>query len=122
MGHFAKIQNGVVTKVIVADSDFFDSFVDDSPGQWVETSYSARAGINYGKDGKPDGGVAFRKNYAGIGYSYDSQRDAFIPPKPFASWLLDESSCTWEAPVPMPSGGAHAWDEEAVSWKELSDV
>ena len=82
MGHFAKVNNGVVEQVIVAEPEFFDTFVDSSPGQWIQTSYNTRGGVHYGQDGQPDGGVALRKNYAGIGFSYDAQRDAFIPPKP----------------------------------------
>ena len=117
MGHFAKVQNNVVTKVIVAEPEFFESFVDDSPGQWIQTSYNTRGGIHYGQDGQPDGGVALRKNYAGIGYTYDSDRDAFIPPQPFASWTLNEDTCLWEPPVPMPDdGNAYTWNEETTSW------
>lgn len=120
MGHFAKIQNGVVTKVIVAEPEFFESFVDDSPGQWIQTSYNTRGGVHYGQDGQPDGGVALRKNYAGIGYTYDSDRDAFIPPKPFDSWTLNEDSCLWEPPVSMPDdGNAYTWNEETTSWDQV---
>ena len=93
MAHFAKVQNGIVTQVIVAEPEFFSSFVDSSPGEWVQTSYNTRGGIHYNPEtGEPseDQSKALRKNYAGIGYAYDKQRDAFIPPKPFASWVLDE--------------------------------
>ena len=82
MGHFAKVLDGKVTQVIVAELEFFDTFVDTSPGTWLQTSYNTRGGIHYGQDGQPDGGVALRGNYAGIGYSYDPIDDAFIAPMP----------------------------------------
>lgn len=114
MAHFAKVLNGQVVQVIVADPEFFETFVDSSPGEWIQTSYNTRGGIHSG------GGAPLRKNFAGIGYSYDPQRDAFIPPKPFPSWLLNEESCLWEAPVPMPAdGGRYAWDESAQAWASL---
>jgi len=121
MGHFAKVQNGVVTKVIVAEPEFFESFVDDSPGKWIQTSYNTRGGVHYGQDGQPDGGVALRKNYAGIGYTYDQDRDAFIPPQPFDSWTLNEDSCLWEPPVPMPDDGKfYQWKEADQMWEEIT--
>jgi len=118
MAHFAKVQDGIVTQVIVAEPEFFNTFVDSSPGEWIQTSYNTRGGIHYGPNSnEADGGVALRKNYAGIGFTYDKDRDAFIPPKPYASWTLDEASCLWEAPVPMPEdGNEYAWNEEAQSW------
>ena len=123
MAHFAKIQNGKVTKVIVAEPEFFDTFVDDSPGQWLQTSYNTRGGIHYDPEtGEPDDGEALRKNYAGIGYTYDPTRDAFIPPQPYASWVLDEDSCLWEAPVTKPDDGqVYTWNEETTSWNLLGD-
>lgn len=122
MAHFAKVQDGIVTQVIVAEPEFFDTFVDSSPGEWIQTSYNTRGGVHYAPNSnEPDGGVALRKNYAGIGFTYDKDRDAFIPPQPYASWTLDESSCLWEAPVPMPAdNNAYAWNEETQSW-ELID-
>lgn len=118
MAHFAKIQDGIVTQVIVAEPEFFNTFVDSSPGEWIQTSYNTRGGVHYGpNNNEPDGGIALRKNYAGIGFAYDADRDAFIPPKPYASWTLDEASCLWEAPVPMPAdNNAYAWNEETQSW------
>lgn len=111
MGHFAKVVGGVVQQVIVADPEFFESFVDSTPGQWLQTSYNTRGGVH------EFGGTPLRKNYAGVGFTYDAQRDAFIPPKPFPSWLLNEESCLWEAPVPMPDDGAiYWWDEAAQVW------
>lgn len=125
MGHFAKVQDGVVTQVIVAEPDFFDTFVDSSPGQWIQTSYNTRGGVHYQPDSNTpseDQTKALRKNYAGIGYTYDAARDAFIPPKPHASWVLDEDSCHWEAPVAMPSDGkTYRWDEDAGNWVEVAD-
>ena len=112
MAHFARIENGLVTKVIVAEQDF----VDGQDGQWVQTSYNTRAGIHYAPNSNdPDEGIALRKNFAGIGYAYDEQRDAFIPPKPFPSWLLDEPTCTWEAPILRPEGD-YWWNEEIQAW------
>lgn len=123
MAHFAKVNNGVVEQVIVAEPEFFDTFVDSSPGQWIQTSYNTRGGVHYNPDtGEPsaDQSKSLRKNYAGIGYSYDAQRDAFIPPKPYASWLLDDQTCLWNAPVPYPTDGKrYQWDEETTSWIEI---
>ena len=89
MAHFAKVQDGVVVQVIVAEPEFFESFVDTSPGEWIQTSYNTRGGVHL------NGGEPLRKNYAGIGFTYDRERDAFIPPKPEGSWNLDEESCLW---------------------------
>ena len=118
MAHFAKVQNNIVTKVIVAEPEFFDTFVDDSPGQWLQTSYNTRGGIHYAPNSNdPDGGIALRKNYAGIGYTYDSDRDAFIEPQPFASWTLNEETCQWEPPTPQPDDGQkYVWNEETQVW------
>ena len=117
MSHFAKVVDGIVSQVIVAEPEFFDTFVDSSPGEWVQTSYNTRGGVHYGPDGQPDGGEALRKNYAGIGFSFDRTRDAFIPPKPFPSWILNEDSCLWESPVPYPNDGEmYTWDEATGDW------
>ena len=122
MGHFAKVNNGVVEQVIVAEPEFFDTFVDSSPGQWIQTSYNTRGGVHYGQDGQPDGGVALRKNYAGIGFLYDAQRDAFIPPKPYASWILNEDTCQWEAPAPYPNDGrVYTWNETNQTWDAVAE-
>jgi hypothetical protein len=88
MSHFARVCNGVVTQVIVAEQEFFNTFVDSSPGQWIQTSYNTHGGQH--PEGRP-----LRKNYAGIGYTYDAERDAFIPPKPEGNWTLDEETCLW---------------------------
>jgi hypothetical protein len=113
MAHFAKVVDGIVSQVIVAEPEFFDTFVDSSPGQWIQTSYRTHGGQH--PEGRP-----LRKNYAGIGYSYDAGRDAFIPPKPFASWTLNETTCLWDAPVAYPTDGkVYSWNEETVNWVEV---
>tara|TARA_Y100000310_G_scaffold333185_1_gene410205 strand:- start:23 stop:379 length:357 start_codon:yes stop_codon:yes gene_type:complete len=118
MSHFAKIENGIVTQVIVAEQDF----IDDRDGQWVQTSYNTRGGVHYAPNSNdPDNGIALRKNYAGVGYTYDSERDAFIPPKPYDSWTLDEATCTWEAPVLRPDDGRYFWNEETQAWDLFED-
>ena len=117
MSYYAKVNDGKVIRVIAADVSFFDTFVDTSPGFWLQTSYNTRGNVHYGPDGKPDGGIALRGNYAGIGYSYDSVNDVFIPPQPYPSWILDASTWLWEAPVPYPNDGKlYTWDEATLSW------
>ena len=114
MAHFAKVVDGIVTQVIVAEQEFFNTFIDTSPGEWIQTSYNTYGGQH--PENRP-----LRKNYAGIGYTYDRERDAFIPPKPFASWLLDEETCLWNAPTPMPvDDKQYIWNEETLSWVEVS--
>lgn len=116
MAHFAKVNNGIVEKVIVAEPEFFDTFVDSTPGEWIQTSYNTRGGQH--PEGRP-----LRKNYAGVGFTYDRDRDAFIPPKPFASWVLNEDTCLWNAPVPYPSDGKnYRWDEDTTSWIEVEVI
>jgi hypothetical protein len=129
MAHFAKVKDGVVTQVIVAESEFFDTFVDSEPGEWIKTSYNVRGGVYYDPEtNEPvadqsvinDDEGRMRKNYAGIGFTYDRTRGAFIPPQPFQSWALNETSCLWEAPVAYPEdGGVYRWDEEATNWVEV---
>jgi hypothetical protein len=122
MSHFAKVENGLVTKVIVADPEFFETFVDSSPGAWIQTSYNTRGGVHYNpetNEPSEDQSKALRKNFASVGYTYDSVRDAFIPPKPFNSWTLDEESCIWNPPVPYPEDTKiYTWDETNVAWIE----
>ena len=113
MAHYAKVENGIVTKVIVAEADYFDTFVDDSPGKWIQTSYNTYGGVH------SDGGTPLRKNFAGVGYTYDSTRDAFIPHQPYASWTLNDTTCLWEPPVAHPDDGkVYTWDEENKQWVE----
>lgn len=114
MGHYAKVVNGIVTKVIAADQDFIDNMIDNSPGKWIETSYHTRKGVHL------EGGTPLRKNFAGIGYTYDKVRDAFIPPSMFESWILDEDTCVWEPPVPHPNdGNSYIWNEVTQSWEQV---
>jgi hypothetical protein len=114
MAHFAKVQDGRVVQIIVAEPEFFQTFVDSSPGEWLQTSYNTHAGQH--PEGRP-----LRKNYAGIGYTYDRDRDAFIPPQPFASWVLNEDTCLWDAPVAYPDdGGVYEWNEETLAWVETN--
>jgi hypothetical protein len=125
MSHFAKVNNGIVEQVIVAEPEFFDTFVDSSPGQWIQTSYNTRGGKHYDPETgelSADQSKALRKNYAGIGFTYDAAKDAFIPPKPFNSWLLDEDTCLWNAPVAYPDdGGLYQWNEETTSWDAVPE-
>jgi hypothetical protein len=110
MAHFAKVEDGIVTQVIVAEQDVIDSglFGDG----WVQTSYNTLGGQH--PEGRP-----LRKNFAGVGYSYDAERDAFIPPQNYPSWTLNEDTCLWEAPAPYPSDKKlYKWDEETLAWVE----
>jgi len=117
MAHYAKVENTLVTQVIVAEAEFFETFVDSSPGEWIQTSYNTSGGVH------ADGGTPLRKNYAGVGFTYDSVRDAFIPPQPYASWTLNEDTCQWDSPVPYPTDGLrYDWDEETLAWVEVTDV
>jgi len=112
MSHFAKVENGIVTQVIVAEQDVIDSGLFGTG--WVQTSYNTRGGQH--SKGRP-----LRKNYAGVGYTYDAQRDAFIPPQPFASWTLNEDTCLWNAPTSMPTDGKqYRWDEPTLTWIEMT--
>ena len=92
MAHFAKVRDGIVVDVIVAEPEFFESFVDTSPGQWIQTSFNTHGGVC------ANGGTPLRMNFAGIGYTYDAMRNAFIPPQPADTWLLDEATCLWHPP------------------------
>ena len=110
MAHFAKVLDGKVVQVIVAEPEFFQTFVDTSPGEWIQTSYNTHGGVH------SNNGTPLRKNYASIGFTYDRIRDAFIPPKPYASWTLNEDTCLWDAPTAMPTDGRYTWDESTISW------
>ncbi len=115
MAHYAKVDQGRVLKVIVADEDYINSFVDTEPGNWIQTSYNTRGGVH------TLGGTPLRKNFAGVNYTYDAQRDAFIPPKEFNSWVLNETTCLWEAPVAHPNenGEGYKWNESTTSWDAI---
>lgn len=124
MSHFAEINNEyTVTRVLVVDQDFINTGVLGDPKNWIQTSYNTRGGIHYSSEtGKPseDQTKALRKNYAGVGYSYDATRDAFIPPKPFDSWTLNENTCLWEAPIAYPTDGKlYEW-VETTGWVEIN--
>jgi hypothetical protein len=111
MAHFAKVKDKIVTKVIVAEQEFIDNLIDNEAGEWIQTSYNTRGGVH------KLGGTPLRKNFAGIGYTYDRNKDAFIPPKLFNSWTLNETTCLWEAPVAYPTDGQkYIWNEETTSW------
>lgn len=114
MGHFAKVLDGKVTQVIVAEPEFFETFVDSSPGQWIQTSYNTHG--NQHPEGRP-----LRGNYAGIGFTYDAQNDVFYAPQPYPSWTLNQSTWLWEAPTPYPQDGKfYRWDEATTSWVEIA--
>ena len=117
MAHFAKIIDGVVTEVIVAEPGYND----DTQGEWIQTSYNTRNGIHYTNNTPSvDQSKALRKNYAGIGFTYDKSRDAFIPPKPYPNWILNEATCSWNAPVAMPNDGKlYHWNQDLGSWEEM---
>jgi len=138
MAHFAKVVDGIVEQVIVAEQDFINT----QEGTWVQTSYNTHGGQHFSfrfedveesdADGNtvtsslevsyPDGGEGLRKNYAAVGDTYDSVRDAFIAPQPFPSWTLNEDTCWWNAPVAYPTdGNFYQWDEDTISWVELND-
>jgi hypothetical protein len=115
MSHFAKVLNGKVTQVIVAEPEFFETFVDSSAGTWIQTSYNT-----YGNAHKL-GGTPLRGNYAGLGYTYDATNDVFYAPQPFKSWILNTTTWTWEAPVPYPMDEkSYVWDEPTISWIEIT--
>lgn len=115
MAHYAKINNeNIVTDVIVADEDFINTL----DGIWLQTSYNTRGGVHYDPlTGNESKEKQLRKNYAGIGFIYDESSDAFIPPKPFQSWTLNNETYLWEAPVDLPDDGEYYnWDEENLKW------
>ena len=121
MSHFAEINNdGIVQNVIVAEQDFIDSGAVGDSSNWIQTSYNTRGGVHYSPNShEPDSGIALRKNYAGIGYTYDKTKDAFMAPQPFSSWLLDDATFQWNAPVSMPDDGKmYVWDESTTNWIE----
>lgn len=120
MSHYAKVFDGKVLQVIVPEKDFIDTYIDAIPGEWIQTSYNTRGNVHYGADGQPDGGLALRGNYAGIGHFYDREHDVFYPPKPFDSWILNNETWLWQAPVPYPTdGNLYEWNESSVNWQLL---
>ena len=116
MSHYAKVVDGKVTQVIVAEADFFNTFVDSSPGTWIQTSYNTHGGQH--PEGRP-----LRGNYAGIGYTYDVKNDVFYAPQPFPSWTISAPTWTWTAPVAMPTDGkAYNWDETSKNWVATPNI
>ena len=114
MGHFAKVVSGTVTQVIVAEPEFFNTFVDTSPGEWIQTSYNTH-GNQHKLNGTP-----LRGNYAGIGFTYDQTNDVFYAPKPYPSWILNQTTWLWEAPTPYPTDDKlYKWNELTTSWVEV---
>lgn len=122
MAHFAKVVDDIVTRIIVAEPEFFETFVDDSPGKWIQCSYNTRGGVHYNPETmEPDGGVALRYNYPAEGWIYNKEADAFYAPQPFPSWTLNTDSYVWEPPTPHPIVPAgefidYTWDEENLEW------
>lgn len=111
MAHFARVQNGIVTQVIVIEQDMIDTGLWGPPSEWIQTSYNTHGGVH------SQGGTPLRKNFAGVGYTYDEVLDAFIPPKLFNSWVLDETTCFWKAPIEYPQDGqSYIWDEANLQW------
>ena len=134
MAHWAELDsNNEVIRVLVGDNndpagdEGYQWLIDNLGGTWVKTSYNAVAGKwRNPETGEVTDNPGFRKNYAGIGYTYDAGRDAFIPPKPFNSWILNEDTCTWDAPIPRPEtiegpdAKIYVWNEESLAWDELA--
>jgi len=131
MSYFANVASftngkGIVSNVIVADQTIVDSGEFGDPSLWWQTSYNTHGNVHYGPDGQPDGGVALRANYAGIGYTLDTTvvqdgvTGVFYAPQPYPSWILNTSTFLWEAPVPYPDDGkSYTWDEATLSWVEI---
>jgi hypothetical protein len=121
MAHWAEVdENNIVTRVLVGNNEDPDEgyqwLIDNLGGTWVKTSYNTQGGVH------SLGGTPLRKNYAGVGYLYDETRDAFIPPKPFNSWILNESTCLWYAPVDYPAdGNMYNWNEENMAWEPINE-
>jgi hypothetical protein len=114
MSHFAKVLDGKVTQVIVAEQEFFDTFIDTSAGEWIQTSYNTYG--NQHPEGRP-----LRGNYAGIGFTYDKENDVFYEPQPYPSWILNNTTWLWEAPVAMPTDNKYyQWNESITNWEEIT--
>ena len=126
MAHFARIKNNIVDFVLVGrdEDENNEDYLAHDGYTYKRTSYNTRGGIHYQSDNNTpsiDQSKSFRKNYAGIGYYYDPIRDAFIPPKPFPSWILNEDSCLWDSPVPYPNDGKmYEWNEDILNWQEIN--
>jgi hypothetical protein len=115
MSHFARVIDGIVVEVLVAEQDFIDEHSKTTEGEWIQTSYNTYGGEH--PEGNP-----LRKNFAGIGYTYDAERDAFYAPQPYPSWTLNEDSCLWEAPVAYPNdGNLYTWNEAQLQWEPTNN-
>lgn len=126
MAHYAKVLDGKVVQVIVAEEEFMETFIDDSPGDWYQTSYNTHAGKHYDSNGIEDDGTPLRKNFAGVGFTYDEDRDAFIPPKTYDSWILNEDTCQYDPPNGYPSDWdenpfSYRWNEETQTWDAVTE-
>ena len=125
MSHFAQVIDGIVQQVIVAEQEFIDTL--ENPSQWIQTSYNTKGGVHYAPNSNnPDGGIALRANFAGIGYIYDSKNDVFYGQQPYPSWTLNNSTWLWEAPIPMPITDfnsvpikVYSWDENTLNWIQI---
>ena len=116
MAHFARVENGIVKQVIVAEQDYIDNMVATEPGEWIQTSYNTKGGVHL------NGGTPLRKNYAGVGFNYDATADAFYEPKPWDSWTLNTTTYLWEPPVALPTdGGDYTWNEETQAWDAVTE-
>jgi hypothetical protein len=116
MSHFAKIVDNKVVNVIVAEPEFFETFIDSSPGLWLQTSYNTHGGVH------KLGGTPLRKNFAGIGWNYDAEHDAFYEPQPFSKWNLNMESFLWEPPIPMPDdGNKYLWNDADGVWEQITE-
>jgi len=111
MAHFAEVIDGIVQRVLVVEQDYINTGKLGNPTNWIQTSYNTSGGVHL------LGGTPLRKNYAGVGFTYDTEIDAFIPPKLYNSWLLNEETCCWEPPIPYPTdGNMYTWDEDQLNW------
>ena len=123
MAHYAKVKDEIVVQVIVAEAEFFKTFVDTEPGKWIQTSYNTRGGVHYEPNSNTpssDQSKALRKNYAGIGFVYDIDKDAFYKPQPYASWIIDDSTGFWKAPTDVPDDvNKYDWNESTKSWIQI---
>lgn len=129
MAHYAKVVNGIVAQVIVAEPEFFETFIDDTPGEWVKTSFNMRGGVYHDPSTNAPAAdqsvitgdeARERKNFASLGDVYDSVADVFYRPQPFDSWTLNTTSYVWEAPVAYPDSGYHTWNESEQRWDEVT--
>jgi len=127
MSYFAKVEDGVVTEVLAVEQEQIDTGMWGNPSLWIQTSFNTKGGVHYGQNGKPDGGIALRGNYAGIGHIYDKANDVFYPPRPVdrnqilcSSWTISAPNWTWTPPIPYPDDkNFYDWDETTTNWVEV---